>query len=215
MSQKTSKTAQDFVPVKEVRDGIIVLKDGSMKAVLIASSINMALKSGDEQTAVIMQFQNFLNTLEFSTQIIIQSRRLDIAPYITLLENRRKEQLEELLKIQTREYIEFIKNFTESANIMTKNFFIVVPYNPSILPQSKKGFLDKLTGKKRVSSEKKIAKMEAFEENRSQLEQRVGIVEQGLTRLGVRSVQLGTEETVELLYKMFNPGETGKPIQTN
>src|ERR1035437_3716475 len=123
-----AKATQEFVPIKEARDGIIVLKDGSLRALVLASSVNLSLKSADEQRATILQFQNFLNTLDFSTQISIQSRKLDIRPYLLLLENRMKVQNEPLLKLQTKEYIEFIKNFTESVSIMTKNFFVVVPY---------------------------------------------------------------------------------------
>lgn len=202
------KTTQDFVPISEVRDGIVLLKDGGLRAVLLASSINFALKSEDEQTAFITQFQNFLNSLDFSVQIFIQSRMLDIRPYVATLEEAYKKQLDDLMRVQIREYVEFIKSFTEAANIMTKNFFIVVPYSPitisvggkrsSILPWSKKRNLE--------------AENKTFQEQVSQLEQRISIVQQGLVRTGVRTVQLGTEEAIELLYKMFNPGEQGKPM---
>jgi len=128
-----SKATQDFVPVKEVRDGIMIMKDGSMKLILMASSLNLALKSYDEQSSIILQFQNFLNSLDFSIQIFIRSRRYDIRPYIALLEEREREQLNDLLKIQTREYMNFVKNFTDTTNIMTKDFFVVVPYHPSVL----------------------------------------------------------------------------------
>src|ERR1700731_3211759 len=128
-SRTAAKSTQDFVPVSEVRDGVIVLKDGSLRAILLASSLNFALKSEDEQTAFIVQFQNFLNSLDFSTQIFVQSRMLDIRPYIATLEAAYKEQLDDLMRIQIREYIQFIKSFTEAANIMTKNFFVVVPYS--------------------------------------------------------------------------------------
>lgn len=206
---KSSETAatQEFVPIKEVRDGIVVLKDGSLRSVLLTSSVNFALKSSGEQNSIIYQFQNFLNSLDFSVQIFIQSRRLDIRPYITLLEGRYREQVNDLLKIQTQEYIEFIKSFTESANIMTKSFFIVVPYTPAVLTaKSVGGFFG---GKK----DKAADSAAAFEESRSQLEQRVSIIEQGLIRTGVRVVQLGTEEVIELYYKLFNPGEQDKPIK--
>lgn len=202
-------STQQFVPVSEVRDGIVVLKTGELRAILLASSINFALKSEDEQTAFIVQFQNFLNSLDFSCQIFVQSRQLDIRPYIATLEAQYKAQLDDLMRIQIREYIEFIKSFTEAANIMTKNFFVVVPYTPTILPQKTgSGFLSALTGGGSTPATPDMT----FEEHVSQLEQRIAIVQQGLVRTGVRTVQLGTEEAIELLYKMFNPGEDGKPM---
>ena len=106
-----AKATQEFVPIKEVRDGIIVLKDGGLRAIVLANSTNLSLKSDDEQRATILQFQSFLNTLDFSIQISVQSRRLDIRPYLLLLENRMKVQSEPLLKLQTKEKIKFIHNF--------------------------------------------------------------------------------------------------------
>ncbi len=207
----SSKTTQDFVPIREIRDGIVILKDGSMRALVLASSLNFALKSADEQNSIIYQFQNFLNSLDFSVQIFVQSKRLDIRPYIALLEERYKEQVSELMKIQTREYIEFIKTFVENSNIMTKSFFIIVPYTPPTMTASKNP-ISNFVNKK---DENRIIENEKFAEYRSQLEQRVGVVEQGLVRCGVRVAELGTEEVVELYYKIFNPGESEKPIQIN
>jgi hypothetical protein len=204
-----AKTTQEFVPIKEIRQGIVMLKDNSMRAIVMASSLNFALKSADEQQSIVFQFQNFLNSLDFSTQIFIQSRRLDIRPYIALLENRLREQTGDLIKIQTREYMEFIRNFTENSNIMTKSFFVVVPYNPSVVG---KGDIAGIFGKKKTASENAENKLAQFEEHRSQLEQRISVVTQGLARCGIRTVELGTEEIVELFYKMFNPGDTEKPI---
>ncbi len=206
---KKTKPSQNFVPVKEVRDGVVTLKNGGLRAVLMASSLNFALKSEDEQNAFIMQFQNFLNSLDFSVQISIQSRRLDIRPYIATLEERLKETVDELMRIQIREYIEFIKSFTEAANIMTKHFFVVVPYTPA-----KISVTDGPLSKMPWSTKKPQVKEDfSFTENVSQLEQRVSIVQQGLVRSGVRTVQLGTEEVIELLYKIFNPGELDQPMQ--
>src|SRR5437868_5790141 len=149
-----NKSTQDFVPVAEVRDGIVVLKDGTFRAILLASSINFALKSEDEQTAFIVQFQNFLNSLDFSCQIFVQSRMLDIRPYVATLEVAYKNQLDDLMRIQIREYIEFIKSFTEAANIMTKNFFVVVPYSPVIDVSSKGGVRSLIPfGRKKQTSE--------------------------------------------------------------
>lgn len=209
MALTKSAPSQQFVPLKEVRDGIAILKDGSMRALLLTSSLNFALKSTESQEAIIYQFQNFLNSLDFTVQIFVSSRRLDIRPYIALLENRYKEQTGELLRLQTREYIEFIRKFTESANIMTKSFFVVVPYSSAML---NKGNAASFFGKKDAGKEA-AQKSEAFEEAKSQIQQRVSVVEQGLTRVGIRVAQLGTEEIIELFYKIFNPGETDKPIQ--
>ncbi len=200
-----AKATQEFVPIKEVRDGIIVLKDGNLRSIVLANSTNLSLKSNDEQRATIMQFQNFLNTLDFPVQISVQSRKLDIRPYILLLENRMAVQNEPLLKLQTKEYIEFIKNFTETVSIMTKSFFVVVPYTHTTL-KSDSGIFKRFFSKK-DNIEEKLREQTDFEEKRSQLEQRVSVIQQGLSRCGIKSAQLGTEEIVEVLYKVFNPGE--------
>lgn len=207
-----AKTTQEFVPIKEIKQGIIILKDDSMRGIVMASSLNFALKSADEQQSIIMQFQNFLNSLDFSVQIFIQSRKLDIRPYIALLENRLREPMSELLKIQIREYSAFVKNFTENSNIMTKSFFVVVPYSPAALTS---GGVSDMFSKKKTASETADKKIEMFEEHRSQLEQRMGVVIGGLASCGIRTVELGTEEIVELFYKIFNPGDTEKPIPLN
>ena len=214
----SSKTTQEFVPIKEIRDGVVVLNDGSLRALVLASSLNFALKSGDEQNSIIFQFQNFLNSLDFSVQIFVQSKRLDIRPYIALLEGQYKEQNIELMKIQTREYIEFIKTFVDNSSIMTKSFFVVIPYSPTTINKNSNpltGVRSLLNAKKNSAAQKTAQTNTEFEEYRSQLEQRVGVVEQGLTRCGIRVAELGTEEVVELFYKIFNPGDTEKPIQIN
>jgi hypothetical protein len=195
----SNKTAQDIVPVKEVRDGVAILRDGGMRAVLMVSAINFALKSADEQQAVVLQFQNFLNSVNFAMQICVQSRRLDIRPYAATLEAREREQTNDLMKIQIREYANFVRRFTELNNIMTKSFFVVVPYSPSIVGN----FASKEGGK---------SEQDRFEEHRTQLDQRLGVVQSGLTRCGLRTVQLGTEEVVELFYRLFNPGDVEQPL---
>ncbi len=213
MATASARATQEYVPIKEVRDGIIVLKDDSLRALVLTSSINFSLKSEDERQAILYQFQNFLNSLDFSIQIFIQSRKLDIRPYIALMEQREKKQSNDLMKVQTREYIEFIQSFTKSTNIMTKHFFIVIPYSPALLQNksgSKFGGLGSLFTRKRSGPK---TSEETFEEHRAQLEQRIAVVESGLVQCGVRVVELGTEEVVELFYKIFNPGDAEKPIQ--
>lgn len=207
----TSKTTQDFVPVKEIRDGVVILKDGTHCMALLCSSLNFALKSADEQQAIILQFQNFLNSLDFTAQMLIQSRKLDIGPYIATLEDQLKNQNNELLKIQIREYIGFIRNFTESTNIMSKTFFVVVPYSAPQIGGGKRGLAKFLPFGNKTENQVKAEDQAQFEEIRSQLEQRISVVQGGLVRTGVRVAVLGTEELVELFFKMFNPGDTIHP----
>lgn len=212
-SAPKAQSAQKFVPIKEIRNGTVVLQNGGLRSVLLASSLNFALKSEEEQTAIILQFQNLLNSVEFPIQFFIESRELDIRPYLALLEAQIKEQDIDLIKIQTREYIEFVKGFTENVNIMSKSFFIVVPYEPALVSQNTGGIKGALGGVLGRGAQDPEAALNAFEEHKSQLDQRVGVVAQGLSRAGVRVVQLGTEELVELYYKLFNPGDSEKPIK--
>ena len=212
----SAKSSQEFVPIKEVRDGVLVLKDGSLRSVLIASSINLSLKSNDEQLAIINQFQSFLNGLDFQTQIVVQSRRLDIRPYLITLEERFKEQVEPLLKIQTKEYIEFIRRFTDEVNIMRKSFFIIVPYSSNIIKSSEK-MIDKLIGgsssSKQIKDMQKAQDLASFEEKRTQLDQRVNVIISELSRLGIRCTELKSDEVIELFYKTFNPGDISSGIK--
>ena len=197
----TKDSTQHFVPIGDIRDGVVILKSGQMCMLLLASSINFAFKSTPEQEAILSQFQSFLNTLDFSLQIYIQSRRLDIRPYMALLKEREVLQDNDLMRFQLREYMEFIRTFTRDVDIMTKSFFVVVPYTPTM--QDVKSGISGLFGKGPV---KKTPVTETkFAEDRTQLEQRVAIVEQGLGRLGVRTVPLGNDELIELYYHIFNP----------
>ncbi|MEK7647326.1 MAG: hypothetical protein AAB378_03105 [Patescibacteria group bacterium] len=207
-----SQSTQQIVPISEIRDDVITLKDGSLRMILMASSINFALKSKDEQTAIISQYQYFLNTLDFSVQFFIQSSELDISPYIELLKAQEKTQTNELLKIQTREYAEFIKNFVEAAHIMSKTFYISVPYTPNAIKAvggGIAGLIQSISGKKETSG--KISE-EQFAEYKNQLWQRMDVVNSGLARCGVHTVPLKTEELIELFYGIYNPGEIATGI---
>lgn len=197
-------STQEFVPIERVRDGIVILKTGELRSILITSSLNLGLKSDDEQRAVLSQFQNFLNSLDFPVEFFIQSRKLNIKPYMELLQERSMQVKEDLLKIQIHEYMGFVTKFTEESNIMTKHFFISIPYfNQSAQPITPSSLLsfsgNNSNVKKNVDT--------GFESARIQLEQRVMTVTQGLSRFGVRAQKLGTEEVVELFYKLFNPDE--------
>ncbi|MDP2652358.1 MAG: hypothetical protein Q8O94_04430 [bacterium] len=205
---KPTGATQQFVPVKEIRNGVIVLKDGSYRGILICSSINFGLKSAEEQRAIILGFQNFLNTLDFSIQIVVNSRKMDLRPYLALLEAKEPEQKTELLRIQLREYVGFIRSFAEQANIMTKSFYIVVSYATHVSTAHAMSFL-----RHDSDATKGAAAETSFEEDRAQLEQRLALVVGGLAGTGVRAVPLGTEEVIELLYRSFNPGELENPIR--
>lgn len=201
---KATATTQDFVAIRDIKDGVVILKSGQMCSVLLASSINFALKSGDEQQAILQQFQAFLNTIDFSLQIYVQSRRLNIEPYIELLKDREGAQDNDLMRIQLREYIEFIRTFTSEVDIMSKNFFVVIPYSPTQI-NINKGFTSLFSGNfgKAPTTPPEMR----FEEQRIQLEQRVNVVEQGLSRIGVRTIPLGTDDLVELFYHIYNPND--------
>ena len=203
----TSKSTQSFVPVQEVRSGVAILKNGGYRSILMCSSLNFGLKSGDEQQAIIGGFQNFLNTLDFPIQIVVHSRKTDIRPYLALLEERAGRQTTELLRIQVREYISFIRNFIEGSDIMTKTFYVVVPYGGAALANIGAN-LGIFGGKKPDNVEN-----QSFEESRVQLEQRMALVASGLASCGLRAVPLNTEEIIELLYRSFNLADMENPIR--
>ncbi len=198
-----SASTQDFVPIKEIKDGFVVLDDGTLVAISLVSSINIFLKSPEEQASVISSFQSFLNLLEFPVQISIQSRKLDIGPYIELLESKLKEQTNDIIKLQIIEYISFIKNFTDSVNIMDKQFFLVVSYKPAFGGNAPGKGLFSFFNKK-VESD--LTEKDIFDEARTQLEQRVSLLEAGLTRTGVKMKRLDTEAVLEVFYSVYNPG---------
>jgi len=209
-----AESAQKILQIEEIRDGVLILKDGGLRAVLMASSLNFALKSADEQTAITLQYQNFLNSLDFPVQFFIQSRKLNIEPYIDSLKENEKKQTNELLKIQITEYIEFVRTFVRAANIVTKNFYIVVPFAPQVLASTKEGISGTIAGLMGKGGARiKTMPKEKFEEYKIQLWQRADTVAQGLVRTGVRAVPLNTEELIELFYGLYNPGELekGKP----
>lgn len=181
-------TAQEFLPIKEIKEGIAILRNGEWRAVLIVSSMNFALLSPDEQDAVIYQFQNFLNSLDFNIQILIQSRRLNIVGYLKTLEEIEAKQESELLRVQASEYREFIKSLSEMVNLMSKNFYIVIPFYPLMIRK------------------RKLAE-EDFARYKTQLLQRVEYVLAGMRRVGIHCVQLGNDEIVELLWSFYNPAE--------
>lgn len=197
-----ASSTQRYVEVEEIRSGVIVMKSGALRGILLVSSINFDLKSSEEQDAIIAQYQNFLNSLDFPVEMVVQSRRFNIDPYLELLKGREAQQTNELLRFQISEYRDFIKNLTEVSNIMSKYFYVVVPFSP--VESDDGGFFGKLGN---IFNQKKTVGLsdEFFETYRTQLMQRVEHVTAALAPTGIRATLLGTEEVIELLYNSYNP----------
>lgn len=208
---KTLST-QEFVELQEVRDGVIFLKNGALRQLLMVSGVNFDLKSEQEQDLMTYGYQNLLNALDFSIQIFIHSRRLNIESYLSKLQERENQETNELLKTQIAEYLEFIKSFVANNAIMDKTFFVVVPYDPVYLPKAAKGLMGLIkktlpAGRqgKTSAAQNQAAQTENLQQNLQQLNQRVDQVIAGLQQIGLRAVPLGTEESVELVYNLYNP----------
>ena len=194
----SNTTTQSFVPIKEIQSGIIVRDDGVLCGVIMVTAINFELKSETERNAILYQFQSLLNSLEVSIQIIIQSRKLNVRGYLSFLKEIYEKQKNELMRLQTQEYIKFIKHFTEVNDIMTKQFYVIVTYSPINVSGGGFSFFKKSAS----------AKEKKFEENKSQLLQRISFIQNNIRSLGVNCVLLKTEEVTELIYQTFNPGDT-------
>ena len=209
MAQELS--TQRVIEFESIKDGVIILKDGSLRQVVMVSGVNFDLKSEEEQNVILYAFQSFLNALDFSIQILIHSRKLNIDGYLELLDEREKQETNELLKNQIAEYREFIKTFVETSAIMSKTFFVVVPYEASPISLEKgvksnvKGLLEGLMGKK-----KSPQTQEDFEIMKQQLFQRTDQVINGLRGIGLRAIPLENQELIELLYNLYNPEKVEK-----
>lgn len=202
---KKMASTQSYLRISEVRDDVLVLKNGGLRAILEVNSINFNLKSEDEQNAIIFSYQNFLNTLEFPIQIVAQSRKLDLDNYLESIKEKISLHTNELLKQQTEEYISFIKRLLEYADIMEKKFFVAVPYEP-YRAQSQSWFQKFLASLKGGETASDIAqKHQEFEQLNKSLVQRVNIVTAGLEGVGLKVRQLETKEIIELFYKIYNP----------
>ncbi len=197
-------STQKYLDITEIKNDCIVLKDGSLRAILLASSINFALKSEDEQKAVIQSYARFLNTLGFPLQIVIHSRPFNIDPYVNELNVLRQNQTNELLRNQTTDYRDFIKELIDLGEIMSRRFYIVVRYNP--LGDKKKGFLSKISDILSAAIVVKI-KREKFDACREMLFKRVDNITSGLSSMGIKTSPLDTQSLIELFYNIYNPAE--------
>ncbi|MFC1663244.1 hypothetical protein ACFL04_03740 [Patescibacteria group bacterium] len=200
--KKTNVSTQQYLDILEIKDKTVILKDGDMRAVLLVSSINFALKSEDEQTAVIQGYTSFLNSLDFPVQIVVQSRKLNIDEYMERLRKIQKQQTNELLKMQTMEYLNFVTELVEVADLMSKRFYVVVPYSPK--SDKPKKFFSRLLEAFSPSSVIHL-KQQQFEEFRINLFKRVQYVIDGLGSCGLQSAVLDTQSLIALYYNTYNP----------
>ena len=193
-------STQQFLEIDQIREGVILLRNKAMRGVIMVSSLNFALKSEDEQNAIIYQFQNFLNSLDFSLEIVVQSRRLNITGYLDKLKELERKQENELLKTQTAGYQKFIRDLIGGGAIMAKSFFVAVPFTLIKIPGIK-------AAKALFKKQPTTLNEERFQRCKSQLWQRMEFVALGLRRCGLQCVPLNTSELIELFWSLYHPEE--------
>lgn len=219
MAKKTTTpkrpTTQKYLDIEQVRDDVVVMKDGTLRAVILVSSINFALKSDDEQQAIVQAYMQFLNGLESPIQVVIQSRNMRIDEYIARMKDAQRNLKNELLRTQMEDYVQFVQDLVEGGEIMSKRFYVVVPFDPAV--NVKKGFWTRT--KETLSPAARIRLSEKqFEDRLHNLEIQVSHVVGSLNSMGLTGVRLDTQGLIELLYNAYNPvlsatqplSETGK-----
>lgn len=195
---------QAFLKLSEIRDDCIIMQDGTLRVILTVSSTNFDLKSEEEQNALIYSYQRFLNSLDFHVQILLQSRKMDIGEYTEKLKGMMERQTNELLRMQTSEYIEFINRLVESANVMNKNFYVIVPYEMSVTPTAGSGFFSRIFGTGKT--QQITAKQQAFMDYKKLIDERGATIASNLSSAGLRVVRLNTDQLIELVYNSYNFG---------
>ena len=199
-----SGATQQFLELDEIKEGVVILKDKTLRGIFMISSINFALKSEEEQRSIISQFQSFLNTLDFPIEIIVQSRKLNISGYLDKLNQMGEAEENQLLKVQIKEYGNFIRKIISGGSIMSKNFYATVPFNFGELRSVS-------TQKDQKKQDTETIKEERFQRAKSQLIQRMQFASIGLKRCGLQCVALSTAELIELFWGLYHPekAETG------
>ena len=207
---KSAKSAantstQRHLRISEIRNDTLVLKNGSVRAVLEVTAINFNLKSEDEQMAIISSYQSFLNTLDHPIQIVVQSRKLELDEYLKTLISKSEKQTNQLLKEQTLEYVDYIKRLLEYADIMEKKFYVVVPYET--IAQKKASiigkFLERMKGKESyiefANNQRNFSKL------KKSLDSRISTISSGLENCNLKVKRMKTIELIELFYNSYNP----------
>ncbi len=205
--KKITTSTQKYLDIAEIKEDTVIMKDGTLRAVLLVSSINFSLKSEEEQDAIIAAYIGFLNFLEFPLQILIQSRELDIDGYLERLKKIEKEQTNELLRMQTAEYRQYVSELVELGDIMNKRFYVVIPYDP--LSDKQRSWFKRFLGLFTAAKEVKL-NQELFLKRRHDLFQRVEHVLSGLGSMALKAVVLDTQSLIELYYNTYNPSTYNK-----
>ena len=197
-------SSQQIVSVDTIRDIIIVLKDGGLRSVIEAEGINFDLKSAEEQQGLISAFQEFLVGLDFSLQLMVYSRRIDIDEYIQKIQALEAKETNLLIKNNIIDYANFLESFLLEYNVMTKKFFVVISYYPAMIKSS---MISGILGQDQKTQAAQINSEEEFQRGKAQLETRANVISQGLSRMGIQPKTLATEELVDILYNLYNPME--------
>ena len=199
---KPGPATQRYLDIAELRDDMVIMKDGTVRAVLLVSSINFALKSDDEQQATVQAYMTFLNSLDYPIQIVVQSRKMNIDPYLQSLADFRKKTSNELLRAQIDDYRDFVKELVELGEIMQKSFFVVIPYDP--VTNKRKNFWNRLSEAASPSVAAKSSPKQ-LAERKEQMMRRVGTVGGSLMSMGLEAIRLDTQGLIELYYNAYNP----------
>ncbi|MBI4714229.1 TraC family protein [Candidatus Uhrbacteria bacterium] len=199
---KPGPTTVNFLDIAEIRDDMVILKDGTVRAVLLVSSINFALKSEDEQEAIIQAYMSFLNSLEYPVQIVIQSRRMNIDGYMNALKDQERKTENDLLRAQILDYRTFVGELVELGQIMQKRFYLVLPYDP--LTNKRKNFWTRLSESLSPAASAKLNQKQ-LDDRIEQILRRVEIIQGALNSMGLASARLDTQSLIELYYNVYNP----------
>jgi hypothetical protein len=202
---KPGVPSQRFLDVAEIRDDIVIMRDGTLRVVLLVSSINFSLKSTDEQNAIVQAYMQFLNGLDYPIQVLIQSRRMNIDHYMRDLSENEKTITNDLLKRQIRDYQDFVLQLVKLGDIMQKRFYVVVPLNPATDKGTvQKGFAQRIA---EIFSPTIVGKLteERFQKLKFDLSLRVNQIIGGLSSMSLNAVQLDTQSLIEMLYTVYNP----------
>lgn len=197
-------STHQLIDIKEIKEGTIILKNKNLRSILMVSSINFDLKSADEKKALVAAFQRFLNALDFTVQIVIHSRPLELTEYFAFLRAQQEKQENELLKIQTTEYLDFIRELVKLSNIMSKFFYVVIPYDIAVIKKS--SFLKNIMPGKSSKESRQEKEEIKYGEAKNKLLLRVSQISGLLGEMGLRTIPLKDKEIIELFYGLYNPG---------